>query len=1262
MKLLALASFAVLGTAGYYLYSVRAQATPPDLAQAPLHVSKTIPTAFIMALDDSGSMVWEMLNNTRDGVYVWNGTSFYNGSEAWGYDSAPAGDARFYYNFPVAGHSDDSVMPPIDAFGFARSPDVNTAYFDPRITYSAWKNGDGTNYLASIDPAAAPVDPRPTGSEGKTTATLDLTSVVAYTGNDNNRRFRVRAGMVLPVGAEVRGNCNSTPALPAYTGDWRILTQVTTINQSCRLSFKYYPATFYLADPDTLPASYGYTATPVAVTDPAGGRPGTLYRYEIKLANFNNDTAAYGAAMQNFASWFSYYRSRREGLIGSVTNALGDVSKMRVGWFRISNRVDVTMRDMSDTTERNALFSEIHRMRASGSTPNRRAVRHIGEQFKRSTGTNLPVVSACQKNAGMLFTDGYINEEGNSPDVGGNLDGTRMPTAPFSDTVDNTMADIVVPYYLDSLRPDIDTNEVPVPGGCSATTPDPKLDCQTNLHMNFYGITLGTRGRLFDVSYLADANDPAKVTPDPYANPPTWHTAREDLNPNAVDEMWHATLNARGMMVNARSPAAVTEAMRRILASVGDGSSPSGTLSLTGSRIGTGSLVVEPSYTALADGDTPPLDWYGELRASTAIANPLTGHVTTTQAWEAGNELPAHGARNIRFGMTSSSVVPTVAAFSDTNLTAAGVDLAGLCAGELAPGACATYIGSLGVNLGQAVNYLRGDQSLEGTRFRTRTKVLGDIVNSTPVVTAGRVITSTPTVVRTVDDYGYRALGGTYATTYAAYLATKRSSGKQMVYVGANDGMLHAFDGETGEETFAYIPATAVGHLGNLLFPYDAARGANQNFQHRYYVDGPVTISDVFDGTSWKTVLVGTSGAGGRSVFALDVTDPDDISVLWEVNDLITGHTTISENIGYVLGKPVIVPIKGVDGSGNPVVSWKVVFGNGYNSASQTASLFVVDAITGATSVVTAAEDPDGNDLLGYNGMGNVVVVDMQRRTYANDAWTAGRDGFADTVYASDQNGAVWKFNLVSSTTGLTEPFYVARDASTQRQPITGGLDVAAGPGTASMVFFGTGSYSFENDSGSSGVQTFYAIMDRPVTGYSVSGRGDLLAQSVGSDTGDFRATSTNAITGAHKGWYIDLPAGERMIGYPRVESGVIFFPTYAPPAGSSSLCGLGGDNYLYGLNALSGAAALTRVRMGSPDGTQPASSTGAIKLDAGDAPVKDVAVMTTPRVSPLSGAATDDDVDDALGARCSMVINVAGAPLMYLPRPCGRQSWRQVR
>ncbi|UWX04432.1 hypothetical protein H1235_05225 [Pseudoxanthomonas sp. NC8] len=667
-----------------------------------------------------------------------------------------------------------------------------------------------------------------------------------------------------------------------------------------------------------------------------------------------------------------------------------------------------------------------------------------------------------------------------------------------------------------------------------------------------------------------------------------------------MDDIWHGALNSRGEFINATSPTAVTDAMRRILASVNEGASPAGTISVTGARIGTGSLVVEPRYESTNNGT----DWYGKLNAYNVAVNSLTGLATFTDAWEASAKLATQGAagRTIRYGTTTTSVVPSVQDFNAATLT-----LGSLCsaADPLKVLSCTsaglTALAGGTMNINRAVAYLRGDRTDEGV-LRTRSAILGDIVNSSPVISGD------------ADDYGYRAMGGTLGTSYETYLAAKKTAARPLVLVGANDGMLHVFDGRAtgagGNELFAYIPATAIGHMGNLLFPYVATDKNLQKFDHRYFVDGQIAVSDVYVG-GWKTIAVVAAGAGGRGAFALDITNPSSISVLWEVNDRITGNAGITGNIGYVLGQPVIVPFKNAAGA----ISWKAVFGNGYNSTNQRASLFVVDVATGATSTITASESP----ALPYNGLGNVSVVDTKQRNIDNTAWVDGRDGFADTVYAADQNGAVWKFDLLTNSVALGGvPLFIARDASgTKRQPITGGITAAAGPGGGVMVYFGTGSFVFTGDPVDTSVQTMYGVLDR---GAAVSGRAVLQQQSVGTDADGFRSTTNNPLGAGMYGWYIDLPAGERIVGSPRIESGVVFFPAYAPSVTTSSDCSVSGTNWLYGLNTLSGGAAMTYVHMGSPTGTQPSSTTGAVSLNTGgSAPVKDVGVMTAPRLGPLA-------------------------------------------
>lgn len=1240
-KWIAAASIGVLAAGGWLTYSLLAKQGQGTLAQYPLNIQNSDKPALIMALDDSGSMLWEVLNNTRDGVFRWNGGFFDSNKRPYGF-SDPGN--VYHYVTPAYGRDGAYAIPPLPAYGFARSPDVNPAYFDPRETYPDWKTGKvgaAATYL-TIKPDAAPVDPRPaTRDNSKIDLTQNLIDLELRT--DANWSFRFFSGMVIPVNTLVQsGRCgvdngnssaNYADGKAVPTG-FRRVTRAITVGNNCSAAVAYYPATFYLKE--KLPVSYGYKDDAIlAVTNPAGGMPGTLYRYEIRKDNFTS-TAQYDLAIKSFANWFSFYRTRREALIGAASNALQETDKLRVGWFRINGRSTATMYDMQDDVQKPALIADIMgQMRAGSTTPNRSAAAHLGAQFMRSqsrSDPNPPVLLSCQKNAGMLFTDGYINE-----------------------TSSRRMRSMVETYYDNSLVPGLEKYSVPIPKEC----PDGKLDCKTNLHMNFYGVTLGTLGEQFGVTYKPDPLEPWVLTPNPYEVKPKFGTSPVNLAPAAVDELWEAVLYTHGEMINANNASDITTAMRRIISNVSKGATPSGTRSLTGARIGKGSLSVEPFYEATNNGT----DWYSTLSAFKMSVDPATRAIVSEKAWEASAKMPAAAARNVWFWRKGESLP-----FKDTNVSLS--DLCskpeGMYSGMRLCGKMSDYV----ADNSTAISYLLGNSTQEA-RFRTgklrdRTTVLGDIINSTPLLTSPS------------DDYGYRRLGNV-GSSYVEYLKTKRDTRRYTVYAGANDGMLHAFDGgmgidgvldsNGGREVFGYIPSTALGHMGNLLIPYNAARVGDVAFEHRYYVDGPVVVGDTHDASGWKTSLVGTSGAGGRSVFALDVSDPSKFgkdNLLWELSDM-DGELSedILNNIGHVLGKPVIVPVRGkTEGA----VSFKAIFGNGVDSKNGKAVLFVVDMEKNRkpTFRIYPAEEKGDNLPAGRNGLMNIVVVDRWGGT--GTAETArGRDGFADTVYAADQKGAIWKFDL-RGTASPTKPLFTTKtsvdgDGQTYRQPIMGGMTATAGAAGGVMLMFGTGSFSFSEDRQDTSVQSLYGFNDTSTTPDPDTLTSANLRPITVTTVGANRQVTLGTAPAGSRGWAVNLPAGERFVANPTVTSGVVFMPTYVPKTGSSTEgCIVGGANWLFGLNTSDGSAGLSQVRMGTPDGASPGAKTAGVPLDTGgSAPVKDVTTAVVPRL----GAPEKDEANPPPtppGTACMMQVSVAGAVPMYLPYPCGRQSWRQIK
>jgi len=398
----------------------------------------------------------------------------------------------------------------------------------------------------------------------------------------------------------------------------------------------------------------------------------------------------------------------------------------------------------------------------------------------------------------------------------------------------------------------------------------------------------------------------------------------------------------------------------------------------------------------------------------------------------------------------------------------------------------------------------------------------------------------------------------------------------------------------------------------------------------------------------------------------LDVSNPTGFnksSLMWELNDINPDlDTEVLDNIGFVLGKPVIVPVKA---SGTSGVAFKAIFGNGVESKNGKAALFVVNMEAGKKPTVKTyvVEKGDTNPPAGNNGLTNIVVVDRWKGAGQNES---GRDGFADTVYAADQKGAIWKFDLTSDT-APTVPLFTTKtsvdtDTKTYRQPIMGGLTATSGAAGGVMLFFGTGSFSYTEDGVDKSIQGLYGVNDTSGKAVLTTLTSANLRPITVSGGADARTITMGNIPKDNAGWTVILPAGERFVANPTVTSGVVFMPTYVPKPGQTAGCTVDGSNWLFGLNTATGAAALSQVRVGTPDGKSPASGTAALPLSTGgNAPVRDVTTAVVPRLGSPENTGTNPPPTPP-GAACMMQVSVAGAPPMYLPYPCGRQSWRQIK
>ena len=484
------------------------------------------------------------------------------------------------------------------------------------------------------------------------------------------------------------------------------------------------------------------------------------------------------------------------------------------------------------------------------------------------------------------------------------------------------------------------------------------------------------------------------------------------------------------------------------------------------------------------------------------------------------------------------------------------------------------------------VNYIRGDQSNEesaGGEFRNRSVLLGDIVNSSPVAAS-------------TENYFYDVLPGTEGSSYPSFINTKinrfkGSNGKffNIVYAGSNDGMLHAFQdthdtdpSNAGKEIFAYIPSHVHSKLEKLTEP---------NYLHEYYVNATPHVSDAYISSTWKTVLVGALGGGAKGLYALDVTDPKNFSVsdvMWEFktnSDTANG----SDELGYVLGEPQVVRLHNG--------KWGVIFGNGYNSTSQKAQLFILDAENG--SIIKAIDTGVGS-VANPNGLAEPFLTDVDF------------DGIVDYAYAGDLHGKMWKFDInnsdplqwdVAYKSGSTPiPLFSATDAGGSPQIITSKPSLVFNPDGGFNVLFGTGKYFEIGDNiipSSPAINTFYSVNDKGAavsSGRSVLVQQDILAEidiiddnGTPADTSDdfvantIRITSTNSVDySVKKGWYMDLVSpdgpdadsnpdlyGERVVVRPLARFGRAIFTTFTP---SANPCAGGGGSWLMEVNALSGA------------------------------------------------------------------------------------------
>lgn len=527
----------------------------------------------------------------------------------------------------------------------------------------------------------------------------------------------------------------------------------------------------------------------------------------------------------------------------------------------------------------------------------------------------------------------------------------------------------------------------------------------------------------------------------------------------------------------------------------------------------------------------------------------IAGVATRTQRWTTDdvfdNQLAGAGWDT---GRRIVSYTPGVGGVPFRTTVGAGISAAQLLLLDTPYGA--------GVDGGQYLNYLRGDRSNEVGRtgalgYRARgADLLGDIAGSKLTVVA--------------------APNARYSDAvnpgYAAFRAAEANR-PTLVFAGANDGMVHAFNGAltgtaAGQEVFAYVPSALLADISTPTTQNAnglVSRG-NPVFDHRALVDATPEVFDIDFGRvggtvgtpNWRSVLIGGLGKGGRSYYAINVTNPGAAAsetdwaarVLWEFPNAGTPAAAVAQ-MGFSFGRPLVTK--------TAKYGWVVVFASGYSEAATTSSaLFFVNPANGAlleTVTIGTAADPS-------EGLANVQAY---QRDFA--------DNTAESLYAGDLRGNIWRVDVRAASGAYPAPVLLAQlttpDGSA-RQPVTTRVLVEVDPASGRRyVLVGTGRLLDSTEINSTSPQTFYAIIDGTrgafssvlPTGFSFPiTRNTLVANTDTLLTG----AGVTATTARPFGWYLDLGVGTggrawRVVLDPATNAGRVSFATLLPDGGACS-------------------------------------------------------------------------------------------------------------
>lgn len=1072
------------------------------LADQPIQSANEIKPNVMFILDNSGSMVWDLMSQ----------------------DSALSGD--------------------VNTGKYCRENyQYNTVYYNPNIDYTAAVPKDASNTsMGNQTFTNARKDP------------FDISAPYSYT----NLSLSTSAGFCAEGETYSNNNCNNGCCTGSAT---------TTTNYQPAFYYKYTGA----GSPGTAcSANANYTKVIV-------GASSCSENGDITVCPTGVDERV------NFANWYSYYRTRILMMKSGMSTAFSTIDdKIRVGFHTINNPNSGNSSGRSlniddfAATQKNNWYTALWSIAPSGGTPLQNALARVGNYYSNAgTKTGLsgePVLYSCQKNFTILSTDGYWNNAStsigdqdktvpasmpirqgattyNSADTGLTL-GAQYPRPYYegSTVSSDSLADVAMYYWASDLRTSgsVAANNVPT------TNSDPAYW----QHMNTFTIGLGVNGtRKFPDDYAKFVSG-ALDWPKPVAD-----------TLSAVDDLWHAAINGRGQYYRATDPTSLSNSLNSALKAVSDvptyGVGPATSTNDFKSPDQSDYTTYVSSYRVI--------NWSGDVKKY--AVDRTTGVKTGDALWSAAKQLDS----KVNPGLTSTVNTTTFKTRNIVTRTEAGIPVAfdyatlsssqkmALCYKVTPPGTGACVAGDSSL-----VDYLRGEAKYEGaygigsSRFRDRhdltetnyfrRDLIGTIVNAQPAYVAAE-----SSNYQEDNDPGF------------ADFKTTTKSRTAMLYVPANDGMLHALDAATGNELWAYVPSllipTATDENGKekglrALSYQDSGAPA---YSPHFYIDATPAVGVVdFARTGgpippctskpctplpvWKNILVGGLGKGGKSYYALDVTTPatslDDakIKVLWEFPN--SADTVSQAQMGYSFGQPLIAKTSNY--------GWVVILPSGYNNSDGYGYVFVLNAKTGALletlkTTTTAL------------GMAHITFLAQTNNLYA------------EQVYGGDLNGNVWRFDFLAHSPALLLTERVSQIfSSSNNTPISSEVNVSIDVNTGDRwVMFGTGQYLDVPDRATTGTQYLVSLRDGTVDTPKATG---------GVATPLSSLTTLSSLTGsswscATSGWKYALPGnGERVAVNPAADLQTVIFASLIP---TSDPCSPGGTGNIYGLDYCSGHSRL---------------------------------------------------------------------------------------